>query len=136
VTDAASFAAVPMNRALGWRLISSSPEAAEVRGPIQPSFAQEGGVVHGGIISAIADTAAVYAIHPQLPPGTPMTSIEFKVNFLRSGRMSGGELVARSQLVRRGRQVAVCNVDVIQDDVVIATGVFTYLIGAKEWQRS
>ncbi len=122
------FQSVPANRAFNWRLIAHSRQGAEIRGAVQDWFAQEEGVIHGGIISAIADTAAVYAIHPQLPPEGGMTSVEFKINFLRAGRIDGGELVARSQLVRRGRRIAVCNVDVMQDDVSIATGIFTYML--------
>jgi uncharacterized protein (TIGR00369 family) len=122
------FQNTPANRAFAWRLIAHSPQGAEVRGTVLDWFAQEEGVIHGGIISALADTAAVYAIHPQLPLGAGMTSIEFKINFLSAGRLDGGELIARSQLIRRGRQIAVCNVDVSQDGVGIATGIFTYLL--------
>ena len=97
---------------------------------------QETGVVHGGFLSALADTAAVYVFHPYLPDGESMASIEFKMNFLRPARVERGPLVARSTVLRRGRKVGVCDVEVTQASVVIAKGLFTYLFFEKgEWNE-
>ncbi len=70
----------------------------------------------------------MYAVHPYLPDGLTMTSIEFKLNFLRPATVGGGPLVATARVVRRGRRVAVCDVDVWQDGEAVATGLFTYLL--------
>ena len=43
---------------------------------------KEGGVVHGGIISTLADSAAVYTLHPYLTEKQSMASIQVKMNFL------------------------------------------------------
>jgi uncharacterized protein (TIGR00369 family) len=90
--------------------------------------AQEYGVVHGGIISALADTAAVYTIHPFLGPNDRMTSVEFKVNFLAGATPGRGEIVAQARLIRKGKTVAVVQVDVHQAEVHVATGLFTYIV--------
>jgi uncharacterized protein (TIGR00369 family) len=125
---AARFSGVPLNAHLGFALREHSGEGATVAFTPRPEHAQEYGVVHGGILSALADTAAVYAIHPGLRSGERMTSIEFKVNFLAAARPEGGEIVARSTMVRRGRTVAVVRVDVTQGDVMALTGLFTYIV--------
>jgi uncharacterized protein (TIGR00369 family) len=85
-------------------------------------------VVHGGIIATLADTAAVYTVQPGLGAGERMTSIEFKVNFLAGATVERGDVVARARLVRKGRTVAVVQVDVHQGEVQVATGLFTYII--------
>lgn len=118
---------VPVNRFLGFELVSCSKEGAEVRMTVQPEHIQETGIVHGGLLSALADTAAVYALYPELPDDKAMTSIEFKINFLQPARIDAGRLIARSRVVRRGRKVAVCDVDVSQSDRTVAKGLFTYL---------
>ena len=123
---------VPINQYLRWKLRSSTPEGAEVVMSPQGVFAQEYGVVHGGIITAVADTCAVYAIHPFLPANEWMTSVELKINFLRAGRVDGGEIVARSKVIRRGRTIALCDVEVWQDEAMIAKGLFTYVILRRE----
>jgi uncharacterized protein (TIGR00369 family) len=126
--ERAAFGDVPVNRHLGFSLRSASPEGAVVAFTPRAEHAQEYGVVHGGILSALADTAAVYAIHPTLGSTERMTSIEFKVNFLAGATPSGGEVVARSTMVRRGRTVAVVQVDVSQRDKAVLTGIFTYIV--------
>jgi len=122
------FAAVPVNRHLGFELRAWGDSGAVVVLVPRPEHAQEYGVVHGGLLSTLADTAAVYTIQPGLAAGERMTSIEFKVNFLAAARPDGGEIVGTATLVRRGRSVAVVQVDVRQGDVHVLTGIFTYLI--------
>ncbi len=96
--------------------------------PLKPSYLQEGEVVHGGIISALADTTAVYAIYPQIPNHQTMTSIEFKVNFLAPASLADGRLRAVASIVKRGKKIVVCEVEVFQKEKLIAKGLFTYLV--------
>ncbi len=121
------FASVPANRFLGLRLVSRSAEEAVITMEVAPDHIQETGVVHGGILSAAADTAAVYLFHPDLADTQSMASIEFKMNFLRPATADGGPVPARSRLLRRGRKVGVCEVELTQADQVVAKGLFTYL---------
>lgn len=126
------FGDVPVNRLFDWKLRSRSGQHAELALALKPEFAQGEGLIHGGIITALADTAAVYALLPDLPADTTMTSIELKVNFLRPVDPDGGELVARARVVQRGRRIAVCDVEVSQADKLTAKGLFTYLIYDRE----
>lgn len=122
------FDQVPINRALGIRLVRAGDDGGEVQLEDCSSCTQEDGVVHGGILTTLADTAAVYAILPALPKGKRMTSIEFKMNFFRPGLAEQGALTARSTLLKRGRKVNVCESEVHQGDRLLAKGTFTYLI--------
>ena len=70
----------------------------------------------------------MYALHPYLAEGERMTSIEFKINFLAAALASRGEVVATSSVAKRGRTVAVVNVNVNQGEQRVATGLFTYVI--------
>ena len=85
-------------------------------------------MVHGGIISTLADTAAVYTLHPYLTENQSMTSIEFKMNFLSPVLIENGDLLARARLVKRGRKVALCDVEVLQKEKLVAKGLFSYLL--------
>ena len=96
--------------------------------PLDKTYLQEGGVVHGGIISTLADTAAVYTVHPYLNENQSMTSIEFKMNFLSPVLIENGDLLARARLVKRGRKVALCDVEVFQKEKLVAKGLFSYLL--------
>ena len=126
------FAAIPINKLLGLELRASSREGATVALPSRESITQEYAVIHGGILATLADTAAVYALHPFLEDGERMASVEFKVNFLSPATFAGGEVVARSTVIRRGRSIAVAQVEVRQADQLVLTGLFTYIMLARE----
>jgi uncharacterized protein (TIGR00369 family) len=64
------------------------------------------GVVHGGMICTLLDSAAGCAVHTQLPAGIGMSSIEIKVSFLSPVTAGGEPLEVTGQALRVGRQVA------------------------------
>lgn len=132
MTTGLPFSRVPVNEFLGLRLDHRSQDSAAVSVDARPEFVQEEGVFHGGIISAIADTAAVYLFHPDLAEGETMASIESSVNFLRPARAGGDPIVATSTRIRRGAQVGVADVQVRQGETLVARGTFTYLFYRKK----
>lgn len=123
-----AFAAVPVNQFFGFELKRRDEHHASVSFRPERIHTQEYGVVHGGIVSALADTAAVYTVHPSLTASERMTSIEFKMNFLAGAVPDRGEVVAEATVVRKGRTIAVVQVDVRQGDTHVATGLFTYIV--------
>lgn len=96
--------------------------------PLKHIFLQEERVVHGGVLTTLADTAAVYTIYPFLEDGRTMSSIEFKLNFLRPVFIDGGSVTAKAKLVRQGKRVALVQVDLQQARRLVAKGLFTYLV--------
>ena len=125
------FRNTPVNRTLRFELHSHSEERCELSMPSSGDFAQEEGFIQGGILIAIADTAAVYLVHPGLDPAKTMTSIESKMNYFRPALPDQGRIWARSSVLKRGRRIAVCEVDIHQDERYLAKGTFTYLIYDK-----
>jgi len=121
------FASVPINRYLDSTLERCDAEGAVVSLAPRPEYLQEGNVVQGGIVSALADTAAAYSLITTLPATSTMTGVEFKVNFLRAATLAGGVLRATGRVVRRGRSLAVCEVSVVQAEAEVALALFTFL---------
>jgi uncharacterized protein (TIGR00369 family) len=123
----AYFAAVPFNQLNGLRLQHLDEHSAQVVAPARAEFVQEQGVIHGGLLTILADNAAVYLTLPRLAADERMTSIEFKMNFLAAGQAGAGDLVASARVIRAGKRVVVCEAEVTQDDRQLAIGLFTYL---------
>ena len=121
------FGEVPANRYLRFRLVEDSDVAAVVTMEAVAELEQETGVIHGGAITALADTAAVYCFMPRLAQGESMVGVELKINFLSPALPGGGDVVARASVLRRGRRLGVCEVDVMQGGSRVARGLFTYL---------
>lgn len=131
----ASFASIPVNQFLGFRLVGCDRDSAAISFRPASVHTQEYGVVHGGILAALADTAAVYSVLPSLGERERMTSIEFKINFLAGALPERGDVVARACVKRRGRTIAVVQVDVHQSETQVATGLFTYIILTRSTAR-
>lgn len=124
---AAVFARTPCNRLLGLRLVARSRERAEVVLPMRPELLQEAGLVQGGLLTALADAAAVWLLWPELPAGRTMTGSDCSVQFLRPAREDGGDLRAIATLVKGGRTLSVVDSHVHQGERLVARATFTFL---------
>ena len=126
--DTLDFSQTPVNRWLGLRLVRRSPSEAVVEQELRPEFLQEAGVVHGGLLTALADTAAVYVIWPDLGASRTMTGTNVAMQFLSAARVEEGALTATATPLRVGRRVAVCESSVHQGARLVCKGTFTFLI--------
>jgi len=95
-----------MSRLFGATMVSVTPGATEIHIPLQPDFLQQMGNVHGGIIGALADSAAGYAALTLLEVGQEVVTVEYKINFVAPA--FGDLLVGRGHVVRAGRTLHVC----------------------------
>lgn len=128
MTVAERFAGTPCNRLLGLTLRSCSPQRVEVEMPARAEFAQQEGVVQGGVLTALADAAAVHVVWPFLPADRAMTGTTCTMHFLDAARPGGAPLRAVATPVRIGKTISVCETVITQDDRVVAKGTFTLLV--------
>src|SRR4029079_8243040 len=78
-----------------------------------PERCTAAGVLHGGYLMSLADTAAAALAYLHLPPGATTATIEAKTNFLTAVR--SGFVTARAEPVHVGRRTIVVQVDVTDD---------------------
>jgi uncharacterized protein (TIGR00369 family) len=64
------------------------------------------GLVHGGLLATILDSAMGCAVHSSLPAGTGYTTLELHVNLVRAVSRDTGRLVCEAELLHRGGRVA------------------------------
>ncbi|HEU4420717.1 MAG TPA: PaaI family thioesterase [Planctomycetota bacterium] len=126
-----TFESTPCNRWFGFVLRHRSPDRVELELPVRAEFLQEEGVVQGGLLTALADTAAVWLLWPDLGPRRSMSGIECKMNFLGAATASGKPLVAVASVLRKGSTIAVCESVIHQGDRLVAKGTFTFLQRAR-----
>jgi uncharacterized protein (TIGR00369 family) len=70
------------------------------------------GLVHGGLVCTLADSAAGCAVHTTLEPGAGYASIDITVNYLRPVTLASGTLVATGRVTKPGRRVALATAEV------------------------
>jgi uncharacterized protein (TIGR00369 family) len=98
---------------LGAQMTEVEVGMTEIVLPFREELTQQHGFVHGGIITAIVDSACGYAALSLMPPGVGVLTIEFKVNLLNPA--AGERFVARGQVVKPGRTIMVCTGDVVAE---------------------
>jgi uncharacterized protein (TIGR00369 family) len=106
----ASFERQGFMASLGAELTRVEPGACEVRLPFREGLGQQHGYFHAGALSAIADSAGGYAGYTLMGAGDSVLSVEYKMNLLAPGR--GDTAVARARVVKSGRTLTVCQVEV------------------------
>jgi uncharacterized protein (TIGR00369 family) len=117
----------PFAAHLGIELTFLGEGEAELRLPFREELATMGDVVHGGAISSLIDTAAAAAAvsaaeGAELAGGT---TVDLTVSLLGAAR--GSDIAARARVIRSGRTISFCEVDVADaDDRPIAKGLVTY----------
>ena len=112
--------AMPLAAQLGFEGIEGGPEAVVLRGTWAPERCTAAGVLHGGYLMALADSAAATLAFLNLPPGATTSTIEAKTNFLAAVR--DGAVTARSEPVHEGRTTIVVQADVTDDAGVSSRG--------------
>jgi uncharacterized protein (TIGR00369 family) len=73
------------------------------------------GVVHGGFLATLLDSCTGCAIHSTLPAGVGYTTLELKVNYLRSLTRDSGQVAAVGQVIHVGGRVATAEGRVVDD---------------------
>ena len=71
------------------------------------------GHVHNGIIAALTDTAAGYAVHTQVPAGVRCASVEFHVGITAPAPLSAGRILIVGRTIRIGARTANCEAKVV-----------------------
>ena len=100
---------MPLGATLGIRTVTGGPEQVEATLTWAPELCTAGGVLHGGALMALADSAGAICAFLNLPPGGRTVTIESKTNFF--GAVREGEVRARSRPLHRGRTTIVVETD-------------------------
>lgn len=84
------------------------------------------GIVHGGVIATIIDTATFWAGFLRLPEDAGLVNVDLKLNYLKS--VTGGRLRAEGRCLRAGRQISYAEASVYDDkDELVAHGTSTLM---------
>jgi acyl-CoA thioesterase len=120
----------PLAELLGVRAESQGDGQARFAVDLRQDHLNPYGVVHGGVVYSLIDTAMGAAVVSRLAPGERCATLEVKLNYLAPA--TEGRLTADARVVERGGRIAVLEARVVRADgrvVAIATG--TYYIQGR-----
>jgi uncharacterized protein (TIGR00369 family) len=117
---------VPYAHLLGIELDDVSDGTATLGLNIRKELTQNHGVVHGGAIASLIDTATAFAIISLLAPKEKVTTVDLTISYLRPLR--NGRITAVAKVVRAGRRLFVVSAEVTGNDgKLAATALSTYI---------
>jgi uncharacterized protein (TIGR00369 family) len=108
------FAAQSAMRLIGARIARLEPGVVDIELPAREDLRQQHGFIHGGVTTMIADSAAGFAGYSLMPAGSQVLTVEFKVNLLAPAR--GDRLLACARVIKPGRTLVICDIDVFAFD--------------------
>jgi uncharacterized protein (TIGR00369 family) len=84
------------------------------------------GIVHGGVIATLIDTATFWAAFMRLPEDAGLVNVDLKLNYLKA--VVSGRLRAIGECLRFGRQISYTIASVYNDDnELVAHGTSTMM---------
>ena len=118
--------AVPFSRLLGIELVEVTSGSATLSLEVRDDLKQNHGVVHGGAIASLIDSAMAYAIIPLLNAKEKVTTVDLTISYLRP--LTRGRATAKATVVRAGRRLFVVTAEVLDDaGKLAATALSTYI---------
>ena len=103
---------------MGFEVAKLYPGGAILQVVTEDHHRQVHNVMHGGVIAALADTAAAIAAYTVIPRGAEVVTIELKINYLLP--IAEGKLKAEGKVLRAGRNFIVVECDVTKQDGTLA----------------
>lgn len=121
-----AFERVPFVHLLQIELGEVRRGAATLHLEVRDELRQNNGVVHGGVIASLVDTAAAFAIITSLEKGQTTTTVDLTIHYLRP--LLAGRVTAQARVLRAGRRILTIRVDVLDEIQALAATALTSFI--------
>jgi len=117
----------PYPRHLRMQLVSISVDQAVVKLKTEQCHLQPFGIVHGGVLATLVDTATFWSVFLRLPEDAGLVNIDLKLNYLKS--ISTGLMTAQGRCIRAGRSINYAEASVKdKEGNLIAHGTSTLMV--------
>jgi len=117
----------PYPQHLRMQLVSISVDQAVVKLKTEQCHLQPFGIVHGGVLATLVDTATFWSVFLRLPEDAGLVNIDLKLNYLKS--ISTGLMTAQGRCIRAGRTINYAEASVKdKEGNLIAHGTSTLMV--------
>jgi len=121
----------PFNQWLNFTVLKADKDGVEIKAAWREEWVvnPERRYTHGGILAAIIDVAADYAIAAQL--GRPVPTIDIRVDYHKAAMP--GDITAKARVVRMGSQYSTAEASLYdKEGALVASGRGTYFTAAPK----
>ena len=121
-----AFGNIPYAGLLGIRFEHAARGAASLSMDARPELERFGGIIHGGALASLVDTASAFAVLSTLAAGEQTVTVDLTLHYLRPA--TEGKLTAHARVLRAGRRLATVSVEVKSESgALVVTALTTYL---------
>ena len=116
----------PFPRHMPMRVLEISLETSRVELEVAECHLQPFGIVHGGVIATLVDTATFWAGFGPIAEDAGLVNVDLKLNYLET--VSEGTLIASGRCIRAGRTISYTEAHIrTANDRLIAHGTSTLM---------
>jgi uncharacterized protein (TIGR00369 family) len=120
---------IPYWETLGLKLVEAEPGHAVFEAEVGQRHMQNG-VVHGGVLASMADSACAVAAIAKVYPANYATTINLQVSYLKP--LIEGRFRAVGRCIKAGKSVLFCEAKVFDSkDILICTAVSQLMVIAR-----
>ena len=117
----------PYPQHLRMQLVSISVDHAMVKLKTEQCHLQPFGIVHGGVLATLIDTATFWSVFLRLPEDAGLVNIDLKLNYLKS--ITTGMMTAKGRCIRAGRSISYAEASVKDEKGnILAHGTSTLMV--------
>jgi len=117
----------PFPSHLRMKLDTISLDQATVKLETAQCHLQPFGIVHGGVMATLIDTATFWSVFLRLPEDAGLVNIDLKLNYLKS--IASGIMTAKGRCIRAGRSINYAEASVEdKEGNLIAHGTSTLMV--------
>jgi uncharacterized protein (TIGR00369 family) len=112
---------------IAMRLVSLELDRATVELEIADCHLQAYGIIHGGVLATLIDTATFWSVFMRIPEDAGLVNIDLKLNYLQS--VQSGKLITEGYAIRSGKSISYAEAKIFnQDNELIVHGTSTLKI--------
>ena len=105
---------------MSMRLTAIDIDTAEIEMDITPNHFQAYGIVHGGVLATLIDTATFWSVYMRIPEDAGLVNIDLKLNYLEPVKKN---LLAKGRAIRSGKSISYAEAYVLDtNENVVAHG--------------
>ncbi len=125
LTDIINVSPFPSHMSMGLR--SLDLDSAELEITLKKSHLQAYGIIHGGVLATLIDTATFWAVFMRIPDDAGLVNIDLKLNYLKS--VKRGRLIVKGRAIRSGNTISYAEASVFDENGdIVAHGTSSLMI--------
>lgn len=119
----------PFGSFLGIQMLEAKNGKSHCRIELQDHHMNNGGRVHGGVLTSLADTAAGMAVRTVRPEDSHAATTDLSIAFIRPP--AGDTLEAHAEVIHAGRRLFRAEISVFSAEKLVARTTATFMIIAQ-----